>query len=649
MLGYTTLCVLYDDFSSPVTGNETSGEESFTYVMSSAAGVPTLAASVGTSTLSLTGSQAMPKYLQLVGSPQVLTPAVANALLLQQQTAMAYNSAPKIAPKPYPVKSYTLNGGHIVTRNDNGQLKCPYCKFESNSFEGLRTHSLLHPRKCKLCDQTFVDELKLKEHFERQHEGSVSNLHFFCPVCHKELSSKSGLKYHLKKQHIGDFQYFCEVCCKGFQSQMHYDNHVKNHLRAYQYKCSNCGMELTSWATFTRHRATCIPSSTETNNLMCDLCGDEFFTEPHLNEHIDCEHSDLPRYKCTCGEQFRIRQRFNTHRISCNYIYEKSIVLGKAADESNTSDGLSNLAIVNVESLNDKQEGENQGNFIQEDSNDSIQITNVESGEQFNVDIKPSTFQQAYSQSLKTKMHACQFCEYKTPKLSHLKRHELTHLKKPAKPAQPRKSNLPAPTKPRSQGYYHARYKCDKCSRTFSSKGGIAYHQQTKHNLAYKYKCETCDKGFNTYQHFVGHKNTHTGVRPYVCPSCNIGFSYPSVLTSHRRVCKGKAETLTLNGGLDYYPCKHCFEKFALPTALQDHMKEVHSSSIMTSYLCDCGEDFQLRALYDLHKTSCKKMDMSSAMILEAVETEMSQELGDDHNLQEITEAVANNQPVFPT
>ncbi|KAH3882958.1 zinc finger protein Xfin-like [Dreissena polymorpha] len=622
-----------------------------------------------------------PNFVQLVGTPQVLMPTGSNSLFLQPGTTLMYTSG---NPSSHPQQTRNISTptqttaavnspmvykvrGETVVPNENGLLKCPFCSFMAGSIGSLRTHCSHHPVpafKCVLCEKSYLDENKLKEHFETRHEHSV---HFLCQVCSKEFTSKGGLKYHLKSTHVKDFKYFCEECCKGFNTENMYINHCQKHDRQYQYKCSHCSREFNTWTTFTNHRNSCMQTGSLSEHV-CSMCGDEFQNEAELNEHIDYEHCDVSRFRCICSQEFRFRKAFEDHKAFCaNSMHSKKMSAAaemQNVESVNAEDGLSNLAIINVESLFDSN---NKGTDIDFDDNssDSIQITNLESGELYTCSlssqdgIKLEPEENSPSKSPKgIRIHACKLCEYKTPKKSHLKRHELTHFRKtgrpklifpkPVVPVSSKSDHTASITEKRGTKYYHARYKCDKCTRTFSSKGGIAYHQQTKHNNAYKYKCETCDKGFNTYQHYVGHKNTHTGVRPYVCPMCNVGFSYPSVLSSHKRVCKGSG----MNGHLDLFPCIHCKEKFALPSALENHILETHFDVIKSSFLCVCGQEFQLQALYDFHKRSCNLSEPNSSLIIESALHDIEMGNGYNHdNGEPVLESMpaSFSQPVFPS
>ncbi|KAL4224434.1 hypothetical protein ACF0H5_017886 [Mactra antiquata] len=554
-------------------------------------------------------------------------------------------------------------GNYTVVKGTDGSLSCPLCEYKGASISRLRKHFTLHTGKayrCNMCERSYTEEYKLKEHIQVKHEKSI---HFKCQICSRDFTSKGGIKYHMKTVHKKDFTFWCEKCCKGFNYIKFYQAHMNKHNGPSNYKCNACSKEFTYLATLSMHRKSCLAIGT-IDNLACEMCGETFQTDSDLKEHVKTEHCDVLRFRCYCGSEFRWRTALESHKLQCTTSQQI---------EANTTiksdvEGLMGVVIDSVQSLckngysNVTDEDVNKSTNVDfdDDSDGSVQITNIESNKKASDNVNEK------SRSILSpsgKIHVCSFCAYRTHKLSHMKRHLSTHTGKKYKCHDCSKSfneltKLRTHENSKHQG--QARYKCDKCTRTFSSKGGIMYHQQTKHNNSYKYKCETCDRGFNTIQHYMGHKNTHTGVRPFVCEKCNIGFSYPSVLTSHKRVCKGTVDGLT-DGGLDLYPCKDCKEKFAMPDALQQHVREVHGSILSSKYMCDCGEAFELHALYELHKSRCSRTDKSTEMILQTVDIEadtmetsavVSTQVEDETFVQLTPEkfnSIICNQPVFPS
>ena len=582
---------------------------------------------------------------------------------------------------------------------------CPYCTYRTPIIARLKRHMTIHTGKvynCSKCEKSYTEEYKLREHFKIKHEKSV---HFVCEQCRRDFTSKGGLKYHMKTMHRKEFDYWCDACCKGFKDPHTYETHVEIKHNRSGFKCTSCSNIFKSAANLSMHKKACIrlmekraatqAEKKETNffnRFPCEICPQRFSTFHELKDHSNTAHVDVSLHKCTCGQEFKLRASYNGHRHNCRI----AIALENEAKNSGNGEGegLNSVKIINVESLKGKVNALKSGNqnssqtsktdtssSLSAKSNDSqtdeveesIQITNLESGEQFTLADKEkngSAESDAESPAktgsgklvidLETEppspefgMHCCEFCDYKTPKLSHIKRHKMVHIGKKYKCEKcPKSFNEKGKLKTHMNAKHkgHAKYKCDVCFRMFSSKGGIVYHQQTKHNNTHKYKCETCDKGFNNLQHYMGHKNTHSGIRPHVCDICNMGFSYPSVLVAHRKICKGKKEESEMEE-ITFHPCSECGEKFIMPGNLEEHMRKEHGSdgNDLTAVLCDCGIVFTSDALKE-HKATCTGATVSHLFIKSSADNEVAMEMEEESSeFQQISSNLITGQPVFPS
>lgn len=603
----------------------------------------------------------------LVGNPQVLMPDIMNGFFVQPNgEVIPSNGVVYPTMKYQPIKPLVLqdnvNGTvqsaacytkdtelcrpdaakFTITKDETGRLKCPYCNYQCMNMTRMKGHCKVHIGqgcKCTYCGKSFNEPSKLRYHIKAKHDNTSL---YRCEFCSKEFRSKTGLKFH-EKIHKRSFKFWCDACSEGFLSVQNFEEHANQHKDMNHFLCHMCHKEFSNLQPFIIHRRYCNDTGSLTQ-FKCDMCVSVFCSAEELDDHVSTVHMELSTFSCACGQGFNTCDELDEHCKDCD----------KALQYTNTKnvggqtevDGLSDIEIVSVESLR-KTPNKDGVVELDENSSDSIQITNIVSGEKYVCDINGESKEKPFV-AISPGNFSCTKCSFTSTNFGNMKKHMERHLEKKFKcPRCPQMFAEQSQVKAHeSQRHYnHTRYKCDKCSRTFSSKGGITYHQQTKHNNAYKYKCETCDKGFNTWQHYLGHKNTHTGSRPFVCEKCNIGFSYPSVLTSHKKVCKGKIDGMDMNQ-LDLYPCKVCSQKFALPSALQEHIKEEHQDIMTTKYVCNCGDQFELKALYDLHKTTCTKTDKSSAVILQAMTQE---DFNADSNLPPLQSMSVCSQPVFPS
>jgi len=74
---------------------------------------------------------------------------------------------------------------------------------------------------------------------------------------------------------------------------------------------------------------------------------------------------------------------------------------------------------------------------------------------------------------------------------------------------------------------------CSECGNSFSSVSSLIDHRKRRHLDIRNKKCETCPKAFFTKQELEAHIRTHTGEKPFSCPSCGKNFSRTHHLKRH--------------------------------------------------------------------------------------------------------------------
>ena len=126
----------------------------------------------------------------------------------------------------------------VVTKE---KFKCDKCDFECNSKHGLKVHiSRKHtqlvkekfPKKCELCEKTFVNHAEIKRHMKSH---SYKEAKFKCEDCDFVGEKFETMEVHMGKCHTDNFE--CGLCEKNFGSI----ETLETHLNTCEiYRCRRC-------------------------------------------------------------------------------------------------------------------------------------------------------------------------------------------------------------------------------------------------------------------------------------------------------------------------------------------------------------------------------------------------------------------------
>lgn len=226
----------------------------------------------------------------------------------------------------------------------------------------------------------------------------------------------------------------------------------------------------------------------------CKVCQKQFYTKVEYKNH---SQTHRVKYKCSiCKESFRTLPKLESHKAK----HKKSLYTCKCCLIT-----FSHKSELTKHSCQDSQTVAEPLSTSQDDQNQIVKC-----------DFCSANFRSTKALSAHMRVHkdkdrvlACSVCAKVFQKVSHVKRHELSHS-----------VNRP--------------FKCTKCPRSFAS--------------------ETC---------FKEHLNDHCGIKPHTCPICAKSFGSTTTLKTHLRV--HKKEKL--------FMCAICGKKFDCNKNLEQHTK----------------------------------------------------------------------------
>ncbi|KAL4717937.1 hypothetical protein ACJJTC_001355 [Scirpophaga incertulas] len=171
---------------------------------------------------------------------------------------------------------------------------CEVCGYKTYTAEVMKRHVLTHikdkPHKCELCAQSFIQRLQLMRHIEK-HTGNV------CGECGMAFNSKARLIIH-ERAHLGLKRLSCpfDDCVyskKEFSTQAALQTHVKGHLVKKEVKCEVCNKGFHSEVNMRRHLST--HRLDKPRRCMYCLTARAYIRGEQLLRHVRRQHSDIFR------------------------------------------------------------------------------------------------------------------------------------------------------------------------------------------------------------------------------------------------------------------------------------------------------------------------------------------------------------------
>ena len=153
---------------------------------------------------------------------------------------------------------------NIDSNKEDGKLNCEYCEFECTDQNDMMSHNLnnheieqCREHKCDNCDESFIDENKLKDHVELVHSATE----ILCGKCDYKTTDQELFTTHERFSHEPESpateNYACGVCDNLFGTKSILDEHVKLHSAPSGYMCEVCAHESSTNEDMDQHKLLC--------------------------------------------------------------------------------------------------------------------------------------------------------------------------------------------------------------------------------------------------------------------------------------------------------------------------------------------------------------------------------------------------------
>ncbi|XP_030377162.1 zinc finger protein 585B [Scaptodrosophila lebanonensis] len=242
---------------------------------------------------------------------------------------------------------------------------CSYCQYECPSNEEMLCHLLSgtheqvllalnrsvpicigqrQPVVCTVCDQHFISNMELRQHFTRDHVGltitgsAADNYQcrFRCDLCGEPQRSRIALQRHEKRIHRLN-KYYCAICHLDFETALQARRH-RNQMQ-HKRKANRLKSRTTTQSNETttqnelehmlrevldepkepipKKTVTSPPAKKSRQQLKCVNCQQIFDTPQNLAQHRVEAHAADSHPCPSCGSSFQSAQALGRHSRSC--------------------------------------------------------------------------------------------------------------------------------------------------------------------------------------------------------------------------------------------------------------------------------------------------------------------------------------------
>ncbi|XP_068202191.1 uncharacterized protein [Palaemon carinicauda] len=208
-----------------------------------------------------------------------------------------------------------IKGSHRVKRKKIGVYKCDECDKTFSNRLSLREHAPAHQQgtECNICGRYLSTKARLKAHLFKMHDiGEEKHKEIECTDCKKSFTTKAGLRYHRNVIHHVGTKYFCEQCDKVFYYHVPYKSHMLYAHGEKKVICETCGEKFYTVAKLNIHINAVHRSA---KSWACRECKSKFTTDTAYRHHMNVKHLKIQHTCDYCGSNYRKKSSLVTHLL----------------------------------------------------------------------------------------------------------------------------------------------------------------------------------------------------------------------------------------------------------------------------------------------------------------------------------------------